>query len=57
MPTINVYLPNEKDKERLAELAKDAGFSSVSEYMRVMAKLQVKRYSISGTDIINDPQI
>ena len=43
MPTINVYLPNKKDKDRLIRLAKDAGFDSVSEYMRVMAKLEDKK--------------
>lgn len=43
MPTINVYLPNKEDKGRLEKLAKDAGFDSVSEYMRVMAKLEVKK--------------
>ena len=49
MPTINVYLPNKEDKERLTKLAEAAGYSSVSEYMRVMAKLEDKRYSVTGT--------
>ena len=43
MPTINVYLPNKEDKDKLTRLAKDAGFDSVSEYMRVMAKLEERK--------------